>query len=544
MSSPVDASPESGPPDRTGGGPPPPLLNWAVLIGIGLILLGLVLGLVVFFFELQAREFAPYVGLVYAFSLLLMLAGLVVALAGHWRERRRRARGRPPSRVATAMIDLGRAAYRYAALVIVVGIVLVTVGMGMGSYKVYETTESNAFCGTVCHQVMEPEYVAHQRSPHANIQCVECHVGEGPGGYFHSKIAGVSRALAMVTGGYQKPLPTPIEEMRPARETCEQCHWPSRYIGYRVLEREYHLADEENSPYKLRLLVKIGGQTANPNFGWGIHYHMHIANEVRYIARDRRRQDIAWVRVERADGTVTEYEDRRDPLSEEEKAALPTRTMDCLDCHNRPAHKFRTPVALLNDALATELISRELPHIKEQGTYALDGEYASTEEAMAGIARHLREYYREAYPEVLETSREALERAIEEIRGIYRTSIFPGMEANWAAYPDNIGHRDWPGCFRCHNENMMAPAEEEEEPAADAESDMGFMMPGMGGPQGETIFTDCMRCHLILAQGETADQAQVDFTEGEPFIHPDENEVMDEYNDCTECHSGGSLVYE
>jgi hypothetical protein len=246
---------------------------------------------------------------------------------------------------------------------------------------------------------------------------------------------------------------------------------------------------------------------------------MLIASEIEYIATDERRQEIAWVRVTRGDGSVTEFERSGDPLSDEEKATLEVRTMDCMDCHNRPSHQFPVPMERVNDALAEGSISLELPSIKAQAVNALDGGYATTEEAVTGIANSMREFYRRNYPEILAKKPFALKSSIQKTQSIYRETIFPEMKADWSAYPDNIGHRDSPGCFRCHNDEMESA-------------------------EGDAIFTTCNKCHLILAQGESIEHVNVDLEEGLPFIHPEDFDTIEEYTECHDCHTGGADLYE
>jgi hypothetical protein len=318
---------------------------------------------------------------------------------------------------------------------------------------------------------------------------------------------------------FPRPLPTPIRDLRPARETCEECHWRRQFIGYKEVSHAYFLSDEENTLHQLRMLVKIGGEKTTFMEGSGIHYHMLIASEIEFVATDDRRQEIAWVRVTRGDGSVTEFDRTGDPLTDEEKATLETRTMDCMDCHNRPAHQFPAPMELVNNAMEEGSISLELPSIKVQAVDALDGGYATTEEAIIGIANSMRDFYRRNYPEIFAKKSHALTRSIKKVQSIYRETVFPEMKADWSAYPNNIGHRDSPGCFRCHND-------------------------GLESSQGDTIFTTCNKCHLILAQGESIEQVNVDLEKGLPFIHPEDFEAIDEFTECTDCHTGGAEVYE
>jgi hypothetical protein len=225
------------------------------------------------------------------------------------------------------------------------------------------------------------------------------------------------------------------------------------------------------------------------------------------------------VRVTRADGSVSEFNNVGQPLTDAEKAELEVRTMDCMDCHNRPAHQFRSPMSSVNMALEQGAIPRSLPYVKVQAVKALSEQYETTEEAMVGVANYLRNFYREEYPEILKSQSEDLTEAIQATQAIYRASIFPAMNADWSAYPNNIGHHYSQGCFRCHNEDMQSS-------------------------DGEVIFTTCNKCHLILAQGESIAEVNVNFDEGLPFVHPEDGSTIEEYMNCVDCHTGGGGVYD
>jgi hypothetical protein len=366
---------------------------------------------------------------------------------------------------------------------------------------------------------MHPEWIRYAESAHAKVNCVECHVGRDAEGYIRSKLSGLERVAAMVTGDITRPIPTPIHDLRPARELCAECHTPGRFVDSRQIERSYFVADEENTPVNLRMLINVGGRGRGDREGSGIHYHMFVAQKVEYIARDPQRQEIVWVKVTRADGSTVEYQDSDDPIDDEERASLQARTMDCLDCHNRPAHRFTAPIDAVNDALASGTISREIPYIKLEAVKALDQDYASTEAAMAGIAGALTTAYQEEHPEFVDDGREQLPKAIDAVQGIYRETIFPEMKANWSAHPDNLGHRDWPGCFRCHNDELESS-------------------------DGDAIFTTCTRCHVILSQASDGEKLAVDLTRGKTFVHPEDGEEIDDYSDCSDCHTGGAELYE
>ena len=493
--------------------------NWWILAGSILIAMGLFSG--VFLVVLEAiLDAAPYLGALYLlFALVIAIGFLLVAIGFIHRRRVPHPERKDLAARVRFTLDLAKRSHLYAIVSISLTSLLVLVLLGFGSYKSYRATESVSFCGELCHNVMHPEWTTYQTSSHARVACVECHIGEGADWFIRSKIDGLRQVWAVAVKSYSRPIPTPIHNLRPARETCEECHWPQKFIGYKELVRAYTLSDEENTPHRLRMLLKIGGEQTGFMTGAGIHYHMLIAAKVEYIATDERRQEIPWVRVTRADGSVSEFNNVEDPLSEDERATAQVRKMDCMDCHNRPAHQFQAPMSSVNMAIELGAISRRLPYIKVQAVQALSHQYGTTDEAMVGIANDLRNYYREEYPDFLEDGNADLTQAIQSVQTIYQRSIFPMMKADWSAYPDNIGHHYSPGCFRCHNESMQSAA-------------------------GENIFTTCSKCHLILAQGESIDEVNVDFRTGLAFVHPEDGSTIEEYQSCVDCHTGGGGVYE
>lgn len=518
--------PRGSPKDKmpsTGGSEQAPessaISNWLSQLGLALVVIAILgaLGLVV------AGAILPsppvYMGLLFVLPVLLVLVGVILFPLGYALEKRRRALGTAGMRAPQILIDLGLARHRSILLLLLMGGIVASLVFMIGSFATFQTMDSNEFCGQVCHSVMTPEYTAYQHTPHARVKCVECHIGSGVEWYVHAKFTGMRRLAAILTHSYVRPIPTPISDMRPARETCEECHWSARFAGYKEKVRTYFTKGEDNPEHKLRLLIKIGGNDSPFMKGFGIHYHMLGANKVEYIARDRQRQEISWVRVTRGDGSVTEYNNEEFPLTEPERKAAAVRRMECLDCHNRPAHNFKSPVDAVDEAMAAGTIPRNLPFIKVQAVKALDGKYETTGEATQGIADSLMAYYKENYPDTLTKKSDALNKAIVNLQGIYKTSFFPEMKVKWSAYPDNIGHRDWPGCYRCHTAKMASA-------------------------DGKQVFSDCTKCHLILAQGNSVNRAApVNFTKGEVFVHPGFNEKIKEYTKCIDCHTGGADLY-
>ena len=305
--------------------------------------------------------------------------------------------------------------------------------------------------------------------------------------------------VGVITGNYDRPIKTPLKHLRLAQETCEQCHWPQKYVGN--IERTYNhfLADETNTPFTVRLLLKVGG--GDPTHGpvGGIHWHMNLANKVEYIATDDRRQVIPWVRLTEADGTVTEF---RTPEFKDEAAKHTVRTADCMDCHNRPAHHFRSPNDAVDLAMASGRIDPALPWVKSNLVALLISSYQTEDEALAKIGTTLREKY---------AGKPKVDALVSSAQEIFKQTMFPEMKADWRAYPNNISHKDWAGCFRCHDGKHKT---------ADGKKSIKA--------------SDCNSCHTILAQGAGEELNKLN-PKGHTFFHID---APNEDFDCNSCHTG------
>src|SRR5688500_5167324 len=235
-----------------------------------------------------------------------ILLGAAIAFGGAWLHRRHLRSGLPAARPAIT-IDLSRARDRKVLAGSAIAAAFFLMLTSLGSYQTYRYTESNQFCGQTCHTPMKPEFVAYQHSPHARVGCVDCHVGHGAEAYVKAKLNGVHQLIGVITGNYDRPIKTPIPNLRPAQDTCERCHWPDRYVGQLDRTYQHYLADETKTPFAVRLSLNVGG--GNPEHGQsgGIHWHMNLANKVEYIATDRQRQVISWVRFTDSSGKITEY---------------------------------------------------------------------------------------------------------------------------------------------------------------------------------------------------------------------------------------------
>jgi nitrate/TMAO reductase-like tetraheme cytochrome c subunit len=297
--------------------------------------------LLLFFLDTIVYSSNPYVGiLTFLVAPAFFVAGLVIFLFGAWRWRRRLAKANGSAPSLRINVDLSRAHDRRLLAFFIpasAGFLLLT---AMGSYHTYHFTESVEFCGESCHTVMKPELTSYRHSSHARVACAECHIGKGAEWYVRSKLSGTYQVYATLAHKYPTPIPTPVKNLRPAQETCEQCHWPKEFVGNLDRTIAYYLPDQTNTLYSIRLLLKVGG--GDPTHGpvGGIHWHMNVANKIEYIATDEARQKIPWVRMTDAQGVVTEF---RTASFTNDASQLPKRTMDCMDCHNRPAHKFQSP---------------------------------------------------------------------------------------------------------------------------------------------------------------------------------------------------------
>ncbi len=348
-----------------------------------------------------------------------------------------------------------------------IGIILLV----LGGFQLMEFMDSDAFCGRLCHQVMYPEYTTYQASPHSRVSCSECHVGSGADYMVRSKASGVPMIFATIVGTYERPIPTPVENLRPARETCEQCHRPERFAGDLVRVHTTYLPDEQNTEQVDTRVLRVGGGEVEV----ARDIHWHIAARVWYLSLDEKRQEIGWVGVEDNRGELTEYidPDKTAEISpqriEDEK-----RLMDCMDCHNRATHIFRSPEELIDMALARGKIDSSLPFIKREGLKTLDPPNSSLAQAIAKIEA-IKEFYSTSYPHIYEEKELAIDEAIRELKEIARLTTFPDMKVSWKTYLDNIAHQESSGCFRCH----------------------GTLVATAGDQKGKVIDAGCDSCHYF-----------------------------------------------
>lgn len=414
-----------------------------------------------------------YLGIVFVVAIPgLFVAGLVIIPFGMWRERRRLHKGLAPSLRWWPRIDLNSTRVRVIAFAVVVLTPVNVLIVGVAGYKAVEVSDSVVFCGATCHTVMQPEYTAYQAGPHSRVKCVQCHIGEGAGWFVKAKISGARQVLAVLRGSYNRPIASPVHNLRPAGDTCENCHWPTKFHGDKV-ETIYDYADDEkNTETVTNLRLRIGGKDGGGKSA-GIHWHVAAENSIEYLALDDKRQNIAWVKQTTPDGGVVEY--RALGVTDADLAkATERRRMDCIDCHNRPSHIFARSVERgVNSVLSNGGAPKDLPFLKREAVAALKIEYASREEAGAAIERSLAEFYKKQYPETWTGRQKDIERTIASMKELYNRNIFPEMKVTWGFHPDNRGHMEFPGCFRCHDDNHKSK-------------------------DGKVIRQDCELCHEVL----------------------------------------------
>lgn len=347
------------------------------------------------------------------------------------------------------------------------------ISLVISGYQLIEFTDSTAFCGRLCHKVMYPEYTAYQDSPHSRVLCSDCHVGPGAGYLVKSKISGIPLIFATILGTYDRPIPTPVENLRPARETCEQCHRPEKFSGDLVTVHTTYLTDEMNTQKVDTRILRVGG--GESEVAQGIHWH--VAANVWYLPMDHARQEIGWVGVEGKDG-LTEYIDPKKAADiNPQRIKNEKRLMDCVDCHNRATHIFRSPEELIDTALTLGKVDSSLPFIKREAVRALDPPNSSLAEAIIKVEA-IKDFYKTSYPQIYAEKEATIDKAIDEFKEVARLTTFSDMKVTWKTYTSNAGHQESLGCFRCH----------------------GKLVTTTGDQQGKAIEADCNLCHYSEIQ--------------------------------------------
>jgi len=490
---------------------PPSFYNLITLIGAAVA--GVSLALIVFLIilEMFATQSKPYMGIItFVILPMVLFVGIILVAFGIIREHRRERLGKPHG-LHLPQIDLNNSHHRAAFTLFSIGTIVLLAFSAFGSFKAYEYTDSDQFCGEICHNVMEPEYTAYQYSPHARVGCVQCHIGSGTDWFVRAKISGSYQVYAVLFNKYPKPIPTPIENLRPAQQTCEQCHWPKHFFSEKEHVNTYYISDEHNTKWTLNLLMKIGGGNIEAGPTSGIHWHMNIAHEVSYAALDTQRQVIPWVRSKTPDGKETIYQSTDITISDDSLKKSLVRRMDCIDCHNRPTHIYHPPARSVNHIMSLGWIDSKLPNIKSISVNALENPYIGRQSALDSIKLGINEYYQQNYPDIASSKKVKIDSAIAEVQKIYNRNYFPEMKVNWKNFNNNIGHLYYKGCFRCHDGKHVSD-------------------------NGKVLSKDCNVCHTILAQQFEQDTLRLSLG-GVDYKHPvDIGDAWKETN-CSDCHN-------
>jgi hypothetical protein len=415
--------------------------HWVSMVGVALVTTAGFSWLFALPTQLRGRTSNPYIGIVLFLVIpILFVAGLIVIAAGVFLARKRIQAGL--LQVPNRDTYIRRLAI-FFALTTAVNIVIGT----QGTYRAVEHMETAQFCGQSCH-VMKPEFTAHQNAPHANVLCVECHVSPGAAGWVESKKAGTRQLLDVVFNRVRYPIESAMASNRlvPSEGTCQQCHWPQNFNSTKLRVLFHFQDDAANTQTQTVLMMLTGGGDLG-----GIHgKHLAPGVEISYVASDKQRQTIPWVEYRnRNTGEVRTF--LADGSNAKSTASLPRYQMQCVDCHNRPTHAFELPERAVDRALGLGHISPTLPYIKKNAMELLKANYASNEEAAHAIPAKLVGFYRDRYPSVSSQRSSDVAKAGAQIAEIYNRNVFPDLKVTWGTYPNNLGHTDFPGCFRCHD---------------------------------------------------------------------------------------------
>jgi nitrate/TMAO reductase-like tetraheme cytochrome c subunit len=444
--------------------------HWLSLVGVALVTTAGISWLFVLPLQIRGHVSNPYIGIILFLILpIVFFLGLALIPIGVYLSKRQIRQGLPE-----AGFDRRTALHRLAWFFGVITLVNVLIGTQV-TYRAVEHMETPQFCGATCH-TMRPEFAAYQNSPHSRVECVECHVAPGAAGWVSSKAAGTRQLIETVLNTYTRPIPSALESNRlvPARETCENCHWPQAFGGVRLRVFSKYADDEANTRTQTVLMMMVGGGKFT-----GIHgAHVGRGVHIRYAAVDGARQTIPWVEYRNTTtGGVQTYvssDSTPDSLN-----ALPKYEMQCVDCHNRPTHTFDLPDRAMDKALALGEIAVTLPYIKKKGIEELKTSYDTSQEATDKLPRELVGFYQQNYPDLYAKRSQDISQAAQAILAIYNRNVFPDLKVTWGTYPNNLGHTDFPGCFRCHDGSHTAG-------------------------DGKSITQDCNTCHEPLAMDESS----------------------------------------
>lgn len=442
--------------------------HWISWVGVVLILTALCTWLFLLPLQMRGQTDNPYLGLLaFVFVPMVLFAGLALVPLGAWVARRR------VKRSLDAVVDKKTAWKRFTIVFGIATVVNIAIGTQV-TYRAVHHMETPQFCGS-CH-VMDPEARTHTDSPHSQVTCAECHVGDGASGWVASKVNGARQFVDNLRGSFHRPIPSALASDRlvPAKQTCEECHWRTKPGDVKVRVIDSFAEDETNTLSQTVLTMHVGGSVLG-----GIHgRHLDPDLEIRFACTDPARQDIVWVESHNSKtGETKTY--TKAGATPEQLASARKLTMQCVDCHNRPAHRFQLPGRAIDSALAGGSLPTTLPFLKKTAMGLLKAEYASHEDAAQKIPAALLDVYRREHADVFAQREPEIAAAGAVLAELHNRNVYPDLKVTWGTYPDNIGHTDFPGCFRCHGGDHATA-------------------------EGKPISNNCFVCHFSAAVDETA----------------------------------------
>jgi cytochrome c553 len=315
---------------------------------------------------------------------------------------------------------------------------------------------------------MSPENASYHVSSHSGVACTDCHVAPGTSGYVHAKVNGTRQLFMVLVDHYPRPIMAD-NKVPVASATCLNCHNPRVETGDKLLVTQTFADDTANTQTSSVTVLHVGGVDSLGHLS-GIH-GAHLS-KIEYIATDTTDQTIPWVRKTNPDGSTVVFVVSGAAIPSSKTARL----MDCIGCHNRPAHSFDTAQGALDKMMAQGSPNPSLPFLHKEGLALLNAKYDSQDDARARITSGLLAFYRSRYPAIWHSQQAQVQASAGTLARIYAENVFPSMNVRWGTHPNNIGHTDSAGCFRCHDGNHTSQT-------------------------GVTITNDCSVCHNLAVSG-------------------------------------------
>ena len=416
------------------------------------------------------RRIPTSASILFLFLPAFFILGLILIPIGIFFQRRKLiAKGELPS--IYPEVNFNDPMFRHALNFVIIATFINFVIVGVASYRGVAYMDTPGFCGAACHVPMQPQWVAYQHSPHSHVDCTECHVGSGAANYVHAKMAGMKQLVGVTFNTFPRPILAPLSELRPARATCEECHAPKRYIGDKLLVKTTFASDEKNAMTKTMLVLHLGGVDSLSHLS-GIHGH-HLTN-IQYTVHRQRKPDHPLRQCPRPQRHLHRVHQHRLQRAPSKASSAPWIAWTATTRQPTP---IQTAEDAVDESMANGTPDPALPFVHKQGLLLIQAKYGSQEEAATKIKAGLESFYRSQYPAIWSAHQAQVDQAADVLTTIYKQNVFPEMKVTWGTYPNNIGHNNFPGCFRCHDGNHTTK-------------------------DGKTITNDCAACHNLLAVDE------------------------------------------